>query len=73
MYKQVLTGLAITLIAASAHAGTPAMEQVDTDKDGIISTAEAATAGISEEIFLKADMNQDGKLDAGEYAALLKG
>jgi Ca2+-binding EF-hand superfamily protein len=60
-------GLSTLALAAEA---LPAFEQVDTNRDGVISKSEAATVeGLD---FAKADANQDGMISREEYLALAK-
>ncbi len=74
--------LAMLLLAASGGMVPPAQAQeektplppptfgeVDTDKNGVISTSESvAMPGLSEEMS-RLDKNKDGKIDISEYAA----
>ena len=53
MCKKVVFGCFLALIAVPAFAAAPAFEQIDSDKDGAISTSEALTVGISKELFTK--------------------
>jgi hypothetical protein len=71
MYKKVLPGLFLALIAVPAFAA-PAFEVLDSDSDGVISQSEARTAGISKELFVKFDLDKDATLNADEYKALVK-
>ena len=72
MYKKVLSGLFLALIAVPAFASVPAFEKIDSDKDGAISSNEAMTAGISKELFVKFDIDKNTTLNAKEYEALAK-
>lgn len=64
----------IALVSAAGFAGAalaagPSFDQVDADRDGKISKAEAtAVKGLD---FAKADVNKDGSLDRSEYAAAI--
>lgn len=46
----------------------PSFEEVDTNRDGMISAEEAAAVEALD--FATADTNQDGVIDRAEYAAL---
>jgi len=72
MYKKVLSGLFLALIAVPAFASAPAFEKIDSDHDGTISPIEATTAGISKELFVKFDIDKNTTLNAKEYEALVK-
>jgi Ca2+-binding EF-hand superfamily protein len=72
MYKKVLSGLFLALIAVPAFASAPAFEKIDSDKDGTISQVEATTAGISKKLFVKFDIDKDTTLSVDEYEALVK-
>jgi hypothetical protein len=72
MYKKVLSGLALILIAAPALATIPVFAEIDTDEDGSISKSEAITAGISQRLFAKLDLDMDNKLSTDEYKVLTK-
>lgn len=68
MYKKLLTGLLLTLIAVPAFAAAPsAFEKIDANKDGAISRSEAIAAGMSEKDFAQADVNHDKQLSPDEY------
>ncbi len=69
MYKKMLTGLLLTLIAVPAFAAAPsaAFEKIDANKDGAISRSEAIAAGMSEKDFAQADVNHDKQLSPDEY------
>jgi starvation-inducible outer membrane lipoprotein len=64
---------ALCLFSASAFAAvksdTPDFESLDADRNGFISTEEAASCEELITDFAKIDANQDGKLDQAEYAA----
>lgn len=70
MYKKVVSGLFLALIAVPAFAASPAFEEVDADQNGVVSRNEAMAAGISDEAFAQADANQDKQLSADEYMTL---
>jgi hypothetical protein len=68
--KKSLCALALASVigfAGAAFAAGPAFEQVDRDKDGKISKAEAAVVKTLD--FAKADVDKDGMLDRSEYEA----
>lgn len=61
--------------AAATTAGEPAKKSwadVDLDKDGNLSKAEAAAVPALGQVFDKADGNADGSLTADEYKAYVK-
>lgn len=60
--------LSTTIFAASEPA-VPTFEFLDADRDGYISTEEAAPYEGLASVFEKVDANKDGKLDQAEYAA----
>lgn len=70
---QLLMVTALCLFSASAFAAvkndTPDFESLDADRNGFISTEEAASCEALITDFAKIDANQDGKLDQAEYAA----
>ena len=70
MLKKVIPTILVSLFAVSAFAGTPTFKTLDTDQDGMLSKGEAQAAGISKELFVKADADADGKLSPQEYATL---
>ncbi len=65
----IVAGAAIAQTGQEAEHGTdaPAFELLDTDRDGAISKTEAQRLTGLEEVFAKADGNQDGVLDRFEY------
>ena len=69
MSKKILVALSLAaLVSAPAFAAT--FDEVDADKDGMISAEEAQAAGID---VTTADTNQDGSLDQGEFDAAMGG
>jgi len=71
MFKvgSVLAGLAVFALASASHATGPAFNELDKDRDGLLSKAETATVkGLD---FAKADTNKDGRLDRAEYEAAI--
>lgn len=56
--------------AADEGQAIPAFRDLDTNKDGFVNTAEAKAWSDLTVMFEHIDMNQDGKLDKAEYAAL---
>lgn len=64
---RILSALMFTAViglAGSALAAKPSFDEIDENKDGMLSRAEAATVEID---FAEADTNQDGMLDRTEY------
>lgn len=72
MKKHLLTALALMAVSGLAWAGSgkASFEDLDTNHDGQISIDEAKKAPEVSKGFVRADTNQDGKLDAAEFAAL---
>ena len=69
MSKKLLVALSLAaLTSAAAFAAT--FDEVDMDKDGMISAEEAQAAGID---LTTADANQDGVLDQAEFEAAMDG
>jgi Ca2+-binding EF-hand superfamily protein len=58
-----------TTVFAASESAVPTFEFLDADRDGYISTEEAATYKDLASVFEKIDVNKDGKLDQTEYAA----
>ena len=73
MLKRVIPTIVFSLFAVSAFANVPAFGDLDTNKDGALSKSEAATAGISKDLFTKADADMNGMLSEAEYATLVDG
>jgi len=71
MFKKVIPTIMFSVFAVAAFANAPAFGDLDTNKDGALSKSEAATAGISEELFTKADADMNGMLNEDEYATLV--
>ena len=71
MLKKVIPTILVSLFAVSAFAAAPTFKSIDADQDGMLSKGEAQAAGISKELFIKADANADGKLSPEEYATLI--
>lgn len=71
MVKRTLTTLmALGMFSGVALAAPPAFEDVDRNKDGAITTDEAASVeGLD---MVSADANGDGKLSKKEYEAAAK-
>lgn len=68
--KRTMTLAAVILSSASlAHAAT--LDELDLDGDGVVTLDEVQSVypDLSTEIFLAADSNADGALDADELAA----
>lgn len=72
MKKHLLTALALMTVSGFAWAGSGkvSFQDLDTNRDGQISLEEAKKAPEISKKFVQADTNQDGKLDAAEFAAL---
>ncbi len=72
MKKHLLTALALMTVSGFAWAGSGkiSFQDLDTNRDGQISLEEAKKAPEVSKKFVRADANQDGKLDAAEFAAL---
>lgn len=66
-WLRILVAASVVGIAGSSFALSPAFDEIDANKDGRLSKAEAAVVkGLD---FAKADANKDGSLDRSEYAA----
>ncbi len=72
MKKHLLTALALMAVAGFAWAGSGkvSFQDLDANRDGVISPDEAKKAPEIAKKFSQADTNRDGKLDAAEFAAL---
>jgi Ca2+-binding EF-hand superfamily protein len=72
MKKLTLTALALMTVSGFAWAGSGkvSFQDLDTNHDGQISLEEAKKAPDIAKKFVKADTNQDGKLDEAEFAAM---
>lgn len=68
IWNAIAFGLILGL-AGAALAAPPSFDEVDKNKDGSISKAEAGVVPTLD--FAKADTNKDGKLDRAEYAAAI--
>jgi len=64
----VLSSAFVLALAGPALAEKPSFEELDQNKDGSLSQAEASKSGLD---FAKADTNRDGRLDRKEYEAAL--
>ena len=74
MSKSVVsTAIAVLCIAGAAHAADASFDQLDVDRDGMISAFEAEADPKLLERFRQLDVNGDGRLSAEEYAAYRKG
>lgn len=74
MRKALIPAFVIALASAGAIAAEDAGKlfvQLDTDKDGFVSKAEAEKHKDLSAAFAKADANADGKLDPNEFSAAL--
>ena len=69
MFKagSILAGMAVFALASASYASGPAFNELDKDRDGLLSKAE--TASVKGLDFAKADTNKDGRLDRAEYEA----
>ncbi len=65
--KKFIPALLLSMIATAALAMGPTFTQVDTNKDGAISASEAEAAGISKDLFAKADADHSGTLNQDEF------
>lgn len=66
-WHHVVVPIAALAVAAGAIAAAPTFDQLDTNKDGMLSKAEAKGAkGLD---FAKADKDKNGMLDRAEYEA----
>ena len=69
--KQALALIAaLVLFTAPVLAGGAKFSEVDANQDGAVSMEEAKAAGMTEEVIVAADANQDGQIDEAEFAAL---
>lgn len=73
MLKKAIPTILFSLFAVTAFANTPAFGDLDTNKDGALSKGEAATAGISKDLFTKADADMNGMLSEDEYGSIATG
>lgn len=73
-YKLAICVLALltsgAALAESADSGTSFWDQLDTDKDGLISREEASSMEGLAPLFDKIDTSKDGKLDSTEMKAI---
>ena len=72
MKRYTLTALTLMAVSGLAWAGSSAtsFKDLDTNHDGQITLDEAKKAPQIKNGFSQADTNQDGVLDAAEFAAL---
>lgn len=72
MKKYTLAALALMAVSglAWAEGGSKSFQDLDKNGDGKISLEEAKKSPEIKSGFTQADTNQDGSLDAGEFAAL---
>lgn len=72
MKKHMLTALMLMAVSGFAWAGAnkASFQELDANRDGQISRDEAKKSPEVSKKFVQADTNQDGKLDAAEFAAL---
>ena len=73
--KKLIAALAITAFTAGTSFAQASFETVDADSNGGVTMEEASAAGLpwTEDQFKAADTNQDGALDAAEFAAAIAG
>jgi Ca2+-binding EF-hand superfamily protein len=65
--RSALAAMAVFALASASYAVAPAFNELDKDKDGLLTKAEASSVkGLD---FAKADTNKDGRLDRAEYEA----
>ncbi len=70
MYKIMAFSLFLIFIAVPAFATAPGFDLIDMNDDGAISRHEATTAGITTELFMRFDFDENFKLSTDEYRAL---
>jgi hypothetical protein len=72
MKKYTLTALTLMTVSGLAWAtsGAASFQDLDTNHDGKITLDEAKKAPEVKSRFTQADVNQNGTLDAAEFAAL---
>ena len=70
--KHIVTALALMAVSGLAWAGSGkvSFQDLDSNRDGQITLDEAKKSPEVKARFTQADANQDGKLDAAEFAAL---
>jgi len=73
MLKKIIPTIMVVFFAVSAFAAVPSFADLDADQNGMLSKGEAEAAGISKELFTKADADADGSLSQKEYATLTTG
>lgn len=65
----LLTATVVFVFASASQAAGPAFNELDRDRDGVLTKDETATVkGLD---FAKADTNKDGRLDRAEYEAAI--
>jgi len=67
MRKELLFATFAVIVSSAAYAGET-FNEVDTNKDGAISQAEAAAVPALSDLWDTYDSNTDGKLDEAEFA-----
>lgn len=70
--KHTLTALALMTVSGLAWAagGAASFQELDSNRDGVITLDEAKKSPELKANFTQADTNKDGKLDAAEFSAL---
>ncbi len=65
--RSVMAVVAVLSLASASYGVAPAFNELDKDRDGMLTKAETTTVkGLD---FAKADTNKDGRLDRAEYEA----
>ncbi len=67
MRKELLFATLAVVVSGAVYADTT-FNQLDADKDGAISKAEAASAPALNDLWDTYDSNEDGKLDEAEFS-----
>jgi len=70
--RQDSTTTTQTTTTKSTTGQIPSLETLDTDRDGSVSSTEAAKSSDLASVFTQADVDKNGKLDELEYANAMK-